>query len=135
MQQCMQANDVCSACQGYGRVFPASSSNVMLRPYIACMQLVVVSPLMRTCETAAGVFGGAAPGSPDGELLMKRQDDSHLERSAHDAIALPADMPFVAEELVRERMGEPLLSWPMTPLHSPSAPYMRHRKHTLRVRS
>ena len=82
--------------------------SIMLRLYIACMQLVVVSPLMRTCETAAGVFGGAPPGSPEGELLMKRQDDSHLERSAHDAIALPADTPFVAEELVRERMGKPL---------------------------
>ena len=108
-----RADDACSPCQGCGQLLPASSSDVMLRSYVACMQLVLVSPLMRTCETAAGVFGGAAPGSPDGELLMKRQDDSHLERSAHDAIALPADMPFVAEELVRERMGEPLKSWDM----------------------
>ena len=68
-----------------------------------------MSPLMRTCETAAGVFGGAASGSPDAGLLMKRQDDARLERSAHGAIALPAGLPFIAEELVRERMGEPLL--------------------------
>ena len=99
------------------------------------MQLVVVSPLMRTCETAAGVFGGAKPGSSDGELLMKRQDDSYLERSAHDAIALPTDMPFVAEELVRERMGEPLFSWPVTRPQFPSAPHTRHHEHAQWVRS
>lgn len=70
------------------------------------MQLVVVSPLMRTCETASGVFGGASSESPDANLLMKRQDDLRLERSAHDAIPLPAGLPFISEELVRERMGE-----------------------------
>ena len=67
--------------------------------------------MMRTCETAAGVFGGASSGSPDAGLLMKRQDGVRLECSAHDAIALPAGLPFLAEELVRERMGDsPLLS-------------------------
>lgn len=70
-----------------------------------CLQLVIVSPLMRTCETACGVFGGASAGSQDAKLLMKRQDDARLERSAHDAIALPANLPFLSEELVRERMG------------------------------
>ena len=100
-----------------------------------CMQLVVVSPLMRTCETAAGVFGGANPGTSDGELLMKRQDGSHLERSAHDAIALPTALPFVAEELVRERMGEPSLSSPVTRLQIPSAVHMRRCKQTLWVQS
>ena len=64
---------------------------------------------MRTCETAAGVFGGASSGSAGAGLLMKRQDDARLERSAHDAIALPAGLPFIAEELVRERMGASLL--------------------------
>ena len=73
---------------------------------VLCLQLVVVSPLMRTCETAAGVFGGPSSGSPDAGLLMKRQDDIRLECSAHDAIALPTGLPFVAEELVRERMGD-----------------------------
>lgn len=75
-------------------------------PQILCLQLVVVSPLMRTCETAAGVFGGASSGSADAKLLMKQQDDARLERSAHDAIALPEGLRFVAEELVRERMGK-----------------------------
>ena len=82
---------------------------------LLCLQVVIVSPLMRTCETAAGVFGGASSGSSDAGLLMKRQDDARLECSAHDAIALPAGLPFIAEELVRERMGKPLLllSWSM----------------------
>ena len=75
-------------------------------PQILCLQLVVVSPLMRTCETAAGVFGGASSGSADAKLLMKRQDDARLERSAHNAIALPEGLRFVAEEFVRERMGK-----------------------------
>ena len=107
----------------------------MLRLYIAYMQLVVVSPLMRTCETAAGVFAGAQPGCPDGALLMRRQDDSHLERSAHDAIVLPADLPFLAEELVRERMGESPFSWPVTPPRCPSALHTRRHKHAQRVQS
>ena len=61
---------------------------------------------MRTCETAAGVFGGASSGLAEAKLLMKRQDDARLERSVHDAIALPEGLHFVAEELVRERMGK-----------------------------
>ncbi len=61
---------------------------------------------MRTCETAAGVFGGVNSGPPDAKLLMKRQEDARLERSAHDAIALPEGARFVAQELARERMGE-----------------------------
>ena len=74
--------------------------------HLLCQQVVVVSPLMRTCETAAGVFGGASSGSSDAGLLMKNQADARLERSAHDAIALPAGLPFISEELVRERMGD-----------------------------
>ena len=57
---------------------------------------------MRTLETAAGVFGG---GSTTAQTLMLRQDGMPREVSAHDAIGLPANLPFVATEMCRERMG------------------------------
>ncbi|KAK9839328.1 hypothetical protein WJX81_008390 [Elliptochloris bilobata] len=66
------------------------------------VQVVIVSPLQRTLETAAGVFG--APGG--GGLLMRGQDAAPNERTAHEAIALPAcGPPFVACEQCRERVG------------------------------
>lgn len=61
-----------------------------------------MSPLMRTLETAAGVFGG---GSTAAQPLMLRQDGRPREVSAHDAIGLPTNLPFVATEMCRERMG------------------------------
>lgn len=68
-------------------------------------QVVFVSPLMRTLETAAGVFGGGAAAEPDSEPLMLRKTGEARVRSAHDAIAKPGNLPFVANELCRERMG------------------------------
>lgn len=75
-------------------------------PYNFCsallLQIVIVSPLMRTLETAAGVFGG---GSATAQPLMLRQTGAPREVSAHDAIGLPSNLPFVATEMCRERMG------------------------------
>jgi hypothetical protein len=66
-----------------------------------------VSPLQRTLETAAGVFGGAACGeSADGGLLMRGQGAAPDERTAHEPVALPpGGPPFVACEQCRERVG------------------------------
>ena len=68
------------------------------------MQLVVVSPLRRTLETCAGVFGvdGAVEGQP---LLMQGQQGVTHEISAHAALAAPAGLPILAHEGCRERVG------------------------------
>ena len=70
------------------------------------MQLVVVSPLMRACETAAAVFGNEYLGFLLPPSLMKQQDEIAEDRSAHDAIALPPGVRIVAHEFARERNGE-----------------------------
>lgn len=70
-------------------------------------QVVIVSPLQRTLETAVGVFGGG-PGRDGAEscLLMRGQSDAPHERTAHDSVVLPAHgPPFVACEQCRERVG------------------------------
>ncbi|BDA46810.1 Phosphoglycerate mutase-like protein [Coccomyxa sp. Obi] len=77
------------------------------------IQVVIVSPLMRTLETAAGVFGG---GSATAHPLMLRQTGTPRERSAHDAIAQPSHLQFIATEMCRERMG-PNLCDQRRPLH------------------
>ncbi len=66
-----------------------------------------MSPLQRTLETAAGVFGGAACGeSADGGMLMRGQGGAPNERTAHEPVALPpGGPPFVACEQCRERVG------------------------------
>ncbi len=69
-----------------------------------CAQLVVVSPLMRACETAAAVFGTTCSDT-EASLLMKQQDEIPRERSAHDAIAPPPGVRFIAHEFVREQVG------------------------------
>ena len=66
-----------------------------------------MSPLQRTLETAAGVFGGG-PGSGEGAtgLMMRGQAGAQNECTAHEPIALPAGgPPFVACEQCRERVG------------------------------
>eukprot|EP00891_Asterochloris_glomerata_P008881 jgi/Astpho2/8881/e_gw1.00129.54.1_t len=84
-----------------------------LRQHIAAqspalnIELVVVSPLRRTLETAAGVFGmdGAGEGRP---LLMQGQQGVTHEISPHAALVAPAGLPFLAHEGCRERVGENL---------------------------
>ena len=70
----------------------------------AAVQLVVVSPLRRTLETASGVFGvdGATDGQP---LLMQGQQGVRHEISPHAALSAPAGLPFLAHEGCRERVG------------------------------
>ncbi len=65
-----------------------------------------MSPLMRTLETAAGVFGG---GSETAQPLMLRQTGTPREWSAHDAIGQPSRLPIIATEMCRERMGNPAI--------------------------
>ncbi len=73
---------------------------------LPCVQLVVVSPLMRACETAAAAFGTPCSDTSEASLLMKQQDEIPLERAAHDAVALPPGLRIVAHEFAREQVGE-----------------------------
>ncbi|KAG0622192.1 hypothetical protein M758_3G078500 [Ceratodon purpureus] len=71
----------------------------------AQVELVVVSPLLRTLQTAAGVWGGAtlAEGGASGgeEVLMV----GGLGKAPHAAIAAPKGLKFVANEFCREQNG------------------------------
>lgn len=70
----------------------------------AQVELVVVSPLLRTLQTASGVWGGATPeqDSSSEELLMV----GGLGKAPHPAIAAPKPpLKFVANEWCREQHG------------------------------
>lgn len=73
------------------------------------VQLVIVSPLMRTLETAAGVFGmeevsddAAAVGS--GTLMLAQKEVPDV-RTGHPLLKRRHGISFVANELCRERLG------------------------------
>ncbi|CAL5224304.1 g6970 [Coccomyxa viridis] len=70
------------------------------------VQLVVVSPLMRACETAAAVFGETCSDASEASLLMKQQSKIPEERAAHAAITLPTGVRFVGHEFAREQVCE-----------------------------
>ena len=63
-----------------------------------------MSPLVRTLETAAGVFG--AEGLSGQSRLMLPTKPARHECTAHDAIVAPPTPPFVASAMCRERMGK-----------------------------
>ncbi|CAL1395574.1 unnamed protein product [Linum trigynum] len=63
------------------------------------IELVVVSPLVRTMQTAVGVFGGE--GFTDGVPLMVE----NAGQSDHSAISSLDCPPFLAVELCREHLG------------------------------
>ena len=103
----------------------ASTSLCSLHP-TSGVQLVVVSPLVRALETAAGIFGvdpleaataaaaqcsidggdGDSPTAPAPPLLMVAQGGERNVRTAHAAVAPRPGVRFVAMELCRERLGE-----------------------------
>ncbi|CAA0806800.1 Phosphoglycerate mutase-like protein 1 [Striga hermonthica] len=69
------------------------------------IELVVVSPLLRTMQTAVGVFGGEAyVDGIDAPLLMT---ENAADCNSH-AISSLNSPPFIAVELCRERLG---LNW------------------------
>ncbi|KAJ7555405.1 hypothetical protein O6H91_05G036000 [Diphasiastrum complanatum] len=67
----------------------------------AGVELVVVSPLSRTMQTAVGVFGGN--NVVDGEITTPLMVEGVREN--HPAISSSASAPFVAVEWCREHMG------------------------------
>ncbi|EIE24438.1 phosphoglycerate mutase-like protein [Coccomyxa subellipsoidea C-169] len=66
--------------------------------------VVIVSPLIRALETAAGAFG-AGPFKGSGRPLMLAQSGEPDECAAHCAVACPEGIPFIAFEGCRERLG------------------------------
>lgn len=73
----------------------------------AGVQLVVVSPLMRALETAAGVFGEEESGSGGsaGDILMVAQGEVAEVRAPHSALRQRQGVTYMANELCRERLG------------------------------
>lgn len=67
------------------------------------VELVVVSPLLRTLQTAVGVWGGGAflDGEPPHSALMK----SGVGQYRHAAVSSAGAPPFIANEWCREQNG------------------------------
>ncbi|KAL3158693.1 hypothetical protein ABBQ32_011434 [Trebouxia sp. C0010 RCD-2024] len=67
------------------------------------IQLIVVSPLVRTLETATGAFGKGLPQDPT-TVMMTALAGSPDWQSEHAAVALPG-VPVIAHEGCRERVS------------------------------
>ena len=69
-----------------------------------------MSPLVRTLQTAAGIFGyhGESAKGPtsNGKELMHPVTAAKLERTEHPAVQAPKDLPMIITSKCRERMGE-----------------------------
>ena len=72
------------------------------------LQLVVVSPMVRTLETATGVFGNGIPQEP-GTMMMTALEPRQQWQAEHAAAALPPGIPVIAHEGCRERVSKPLV--------------------------
>ncbi|XP_050904832.1 phosphoglycerate mutase-like protein 1 isoform X2 [Lathyrus oleraceus] len=67
------------------------------------IELVVVSPLLRTMQTAVGVFGGEAYTDGISEPPLMIENVGHSDHPSVSALNCP---PFIAVELCREQMGQ-----------------------------
>ncbi|KHN26170.1 Hypothetical protein glysoja_019494 [Glycine soja] len=66
------------------------------------IELVVISPLLRTMQTAVGVFGGEAYTDGIGEPPLMTENVGHSDHPAVSSMNCP---PFIAVELCREQIG------------------------------
>ncbi|KAF7830050.1 phosphoglycerate mutase-like protein 1 isoform X1 [Senna tora] len=66
------------------------------------IELVIASPLLRTMQTAVGVFGGEANTDGSNTPPLMKENVGHSERAAISSINCP---PFIAVELCREHLG------------------------------
>ncbi|WOL04249.1 phosphoglycerate mutase-like protein 1 isoform X1 [Canna indica] len=66
------------------------------------IELVITSPLMRTMQTAVGVFGGDAYSDGDNVPPLMVENGGNSERPAISSLNCP---PFIAVEYCREHLG------------------------------
>ncbi|KAJ7965856.1 Phosphoglycerate mutase-like protein 1 [Quillaja saponaria] len=66
------------------------------------IDLVIVSPLLRTMQTAVGVFGGEAYTDAINVLPLMKENVGNSDRPAISSLNSP---PFIAVELCREHLG------------------------------
>ncbi|KAJ0653405.1 putative histidine phosphatase superfamily, clade-1 [Helianthus annuus] len=66
------------------------------------IELVVVSPLLRTMQTAVGAFGGEASANGIDVPLLMAENTGSSNRPAISSLNCP---PFIAMELCREHLG------------------------------
>ncbi|XP_019417644.1 PREDICTED: phosphoglycerate mutase-like protein 1 isoform X3 [Lupinus angustifolius] len=66
------------------------------------LELVIVSPLLRTIQTAVGVFGGEAGSDGINALPLMNENVGDSGRHAISSLNSP---PFIAVELCREHLG------------------------------
>ena len=64
--------------------------------------------MVRTLETATGVFGNGIPQEP-GTMMMTALEPQQQWQAEHAAAALPPGIPVIAHEGCRERVSESLL--------------------------
>ncbi|KAL5714839.1 hypothetical protein ACHQM5_016746 [Ranunculus cassubicifolius] len=77
-------------------------SHVIQTGLVKKLDLVIVSPLLRTMQTAVGVFGGEEYANEDGVKPLMVENAGN---SSHSAISSSDRPPFVAVELCREHLG------------------------------
>ena len=65
---------------------------------------VVVSPLTRALETAAGIFGESEYDNGN-RLLMREQAEVHDSKTKHVEVYSRSGIKYIAHELCRERLG------------------------------
>lgn len=84
----------------------ALGSHMKRYPVTREVQLVVVSPLMRALETAAGAFGSLGDndrlGSP---ILMTAQNEVRDVCTAHETISCRPGIKYLVNEACRERLS------------------------------
>lgn len=66
------------------------------------VEVVIVSPLLRTLETASGIFG--EPSIGNGRTVLMNGREESLNHPAHPAIYKPSSLNFIAQELCRETL-------------------------------
>ena len=69
------------------------------------MQVIVVSPLVRTLETATGAFGSGPSRTPN-DMFMRQLPGQNQWSTEHDAVALPVGVPVISHEGCRERVSK-----------------------------
>ena len=80
------------------------ASHHLLMVVVLLVQLIVVSPMVRTLETATGAFGTGVPEDPSRVMMVALEGRAEWQ-SEHAAVALPHGVPVISHEGCRERVS------------------------------